>query len=515
MTDRPVGLIDPQSIIVPMHHRQPKPWLVEQITASMTANGYNVAYPVVLDHDGVTLVEGNHRRLAAIECGIASIPYVTRPAHVSPIRFGLQCNADGQLTAADDVFDLAELCWGLAQSGWTGEAIAAELGDKWSPSKVTFHSNIKALLHPISWNTARFTNHAQVENGADAPFVNGEFTKVNWSESHFRAFLSELPYRDNDTRATMRAQVAAIRELMTSDKKITAARAGEVARRHAWHMTLAQWMTGSLAKEVGIKDRKTLLGHVRKNVYGKEHSDNDAKRFGDTLAALNERALGVKLYHDDALRRIPMLADGSISLVVTDPPYNVTGHDWDQIGTGEQYVGWLQDWLTGLRPKLAHEHHVFIFCDPDYAAPIEMMMRGDGWPIKSRIIWEYRNLVQGRDVSDRFIGNWQMCLHSGSHALNWPPKWDDSRFEVQQHATPQSNFAEGKLHPTAKPLSLIKHLVNVGSKPGDLVLDPFAGSGTTAQACSDVTQRRCILIEQSDEYCAVIEQRFGIKRENA
>lgn len=503
------GMIDPRLVIVPLYHRKPKPWLLEQLTANIASNGYNVAYPIVID--GATLVEGQHRLLAAITNNITAIPYVAKPQHVSPIRFGLQCNADGQLTAADDVFDLAELCWQLAQDGWTGERIAGELGK--SEDFASKHKLIKDRLHPIAWNLARqSTKSEDLVDGIQTALVDRKSTNVDWAESHFRSFLTELPYRDNDTHATMRAQVAAIRELLAS-KKLTAKIAGEVARRHAWHLTLAQWMTGSLVREVGIKDRKTLLLHIRNNVYGKEHSDTDAKRFGDTLAVLNERALGVKLYQDDALRRIPTLPDGSISLVVTDPPYNVTGHDWDKIGNDSEYVAWLQEWLKGLRPKLAPEHHLFIFCDPDYAAPIEMMMRGDGWPIKSRIIWEYRNLVQGRDVTDRFISNWQMCLHTGSHALNWPPKWDDSRFEVQQHATPQSNFAEGKLHPTAKPLSLIRHLVLVGSKPGDLVLDPFAGSGTTAQACSDVAQRRCILIEQADEYCTVIERRFGIRRE--
>jgi len=504
-------MIDPKQIAIPAYHRQPKPWLVEQLKQGMTAHGYNVAYPIVVNGDGSTLVDGQHRVLAAIASGIAAIPYIQKPDGVSPIRFGLQCNADGQLTAADDVFDLAELCWNLAQMGWDDAKIGGELG--WERVPVVQHRNIKANLHPAAWDLARWgvTKNGNLVTNEESSLVTSDVTKVTWRETHFRAFLSELPLGKDSRRATMRAQVAAVSELLCKDK-LTAKIAGEVARRHAWHMSLAVQMTSELVKEVGISDRKTLLKHIRNNVYGKEYSEAGAKRFVDTLAALNERATGIKLYCDDALRQIPTLDDGSIALVVTDPPYNVTGYDWDQIGTSDQYIEWLQEWLCLLRPKLADAHHVFIFCDPDYAAPIEMMMRSNGWPIKSRIIWEYRNLVQGRDVTDRFISNWQMCLHTGSHALNWPPKWDDSRFEVQEHATPQSNFKDGKLHPSQKPLDLIRHLVEVGSKPGDTVLDPFAGSGTTGQACNEAKQRRCILIEQSDKYCTVIEQRFGIKR---
>jgi len=502
------GIIATDSIVIPSHHRKPKQWLVEQLKTNIASAGYNIAYPIVMDGD--TLVDGQHRLLAAIANGITAIPYVRKPENVSPIRFGLQCNADGQMTAADDVFDLAELCWTLAQDGWDDTKIGAELG--WERVPVIQHRNIKTNLHTRAWDIARWgvTKNDDVVTADESTIVTSSVTKVTWRETHFRAFLSELPCPNGD-RAPMRAQVAAIRELLSKDK-LTAKVAGEVARRHAWHMNLAQWMTRELVNEVGIGDRKTLLKHIRDNVFGKEHSDVNAKRFADTLAALNERATGIKLYCSDALQQIPMLDDGSISLVVTDPPYNVTDYEWDQMGDSDKYIAWLQEWLCLMRPKLADAHHVFIFCDPDYAAPIEMMMRSNGWPIKSRIIWEYRNLVQGRDVTDRFISNWQMCIHTGSHALNWPPKWDDSRFEVQEHATPQSNFKDGKLHPSQKPLDLIKHLVSVGSKPGDLVLDPFAGSGTTAAACNEVKQRRCILIEKSEEYCSVIERRFGIQR---
>lgn len=217
----------------------------------------------------------------------------------------------------------------------------------------------------------------------------------------------------------------------------------------------------------------------------------------------------ITLHHADSLSLVPTLSDSSIALVVTDPPYNTTNNDWDMIGNDEDFIIFTQEWLNAIRPKLTPNYHLFFFCDPDYIAPIEMLLRRDKWPIKSRIIWEYRNLVKGRDVTDKFIENWQMCFHIGTHALNWSLDWDDRRFMVQQHATPQSNFNEGKFHPTQKPLSLIKLLVELGSKPGDMVLDLFAGSGTTGLACQEI-KRDCILIEQSADYCKVIQERLGL-----
>ncbi len=65
------------------------------------------------------------------------IPYILRPHNVSYVRFSLQCNADGQLCQADDVFDLAELCWKLTRDGWRGKDLAEELG--WGGDMVSKH----------------------------------------------------------------------------------------------------------------------------------------------------------------------------------------------------------------------------------------------------------------------------------------------------------------------------------------------------------------------------------------
>jgi DNA modification methylase len=66
----------------------------------------------------------------------------------------------------------------------------------------------------------------------------------------------------------------------------------------------------------------------------------------------------------------------------------------------------------------------------------------------------------------------------------------------------------GNTHPTVKPLALMRWLVCLVCPPGGLVLDPFAGSGTTGLACLD-EGRRCVLVEQDEEYCGIIKRRLG------
>lgn len=504
------------------YQRETLPWTVQEIAESIKDHGYNLAYPVVVDADNV-LIDGGHRIEAARLCGLEAVPVVVKTNGASNIRLALQCNADRTKGREDDVFDLANLCWNLARDGWTGERIAQELG--WDRTRVVQHQAIRAGLHTEAWRAARsVTNFEDTVTDDEGDVVTASVTRVTWTERHFRALLKHLAYTQGD-RAIMRAQVAAVRDILAranekdkrfgqTQKTVTAKWIDQLAARYAWQVKLAKHMRDTLVERVPLSDRKDLLKNVRRNVYGeKEGADNWAK-FDLTCKRLNEKALGVILYHDDAFQRIPLLENGSVALVVTDPPYNVTDNPWDHIGTDDEYVDFTRRWLEALSPKLAPDYHLFFFCDPDYAARIEAeVLVPSGWPLLSRVIWWNRSLPSGRQPSEQFARTWQMLFHLGNHPLNWAPQWSDERFDVQEYAAPNRNTSDGGFHPTPKPQALIEHLVSLGSKPTDVVLDPFAGGGTTGAACAAIRQRRCLLIEMEDGFCANIERRLQIKRE--
>ena len=218
----------------------------------------------------------------------------------------------------------------------------------------------------------------------------------------------------------------------------------------------------------------------------------------------------MNLLHGDALELLESFDDEAFDLVVADPPYNVTEHAWDKIGTSEEYLEWLRNWLQCVQPKLAEKYQFFLFCSPEYQADIEMLLRAEGWPIKSRIIWWHRNLPMGRQIEDKFACTWEMVFHCGNHGLDWPEEWNDERFDVQNIPSPQSNYEEEKWHQTAKPVKLIKRFIRFGSNPGDTVLDCFAGGGTTGEACLEVGERHCVLIEKEEEFCDTIKKRLNL-----
>lgn len=263
---------------------------------------------------------------------------------------------------------------------------------------------------------------------------------------------------------------------------------------------------------------KELLDAKDRNLSFREFKNELTVKYPDTASPAEKASIevdprAISLLHGDMLEVLEEIQPRSIDLVIADPPYNVTPIKWDKIGTPEEYINSTRRWLEAIQPALKGKYHLFWFCSPRYSADIEMVFRELSLPIKSRIVWHRRNMSMGSDAQDKFIDTWEMVFHIGNKPLHWPENggmqdWGEERFDVQTFAVPQTNFTDKKTHPTQKPLGLMKRLVEYGSEPGDAVLDPFAGSGTTGHACALAKHRTCILIEKEDEYIKAIRTRL-------
>ena len=93
-------------------------------------------------------------------------------------------------------------------------------------------------------------------------------------------------------------------------------------------------------------------------------------------------------------------------------------------------------------------------------------------------------------------------------ALNWGDKQMRNLWEFP--VTPKAERSLGR-HPSQKPLALVERLVQVGTSPGDLILDPFGGAGTLALA-SERHGRDWVLVELAEEYALLAEARLGEDR---
>lgn len=210
-----------------------------------------------------------------------------------------------------------------------------------------------------------------------------------------------------------------------------------------------------------------------------------------------------KVIQGDCLIELGKIADQSIDMIYVDPPYNADKAEWDTF-SWEEYWTFNNQWMNECRRILKLKHNLYINLPQNL---LYDFVGRFGTPTTT-LIWNYRNLVMGRDSNTKYLSTYQPILHYGGRQLNFNQDWSDERFDVQTIATPQSNFSDGKYHVAQKPLELLEWLVKTGSLPGELVLDPMAGSGTTGVACVK-NNRDFILIEREDEHIQSIQQRLS------
>lgn len=203
----------------------------------------------------------------------------------------------------------------------------------------------------------------------------------------------------------------------------------------------------------------------------------------------------------------------SISLIVADPPYGVGYVEGksaftksvgrhkpianDHLQSNDEYRAFTRAWLEAARPFLARKNSAYLFGSDKMLFALRDGLTDADWKFGQLLIWVKTQAVIGRLD---YLPQHELiayCWH-GTHAFM---KAKDK--SVLVHPKP----AKSKAHSTMKPVGLIRRLILNSSRTGDTVYDPFLGSGTTLLACEQ-TKRRCIGVEISPEYCAVIADRF-------
>lgn len=230
----------------------------------------------------------------------------------------------------------------------------------------------------------------------------------------------------------------------------------------------------------------------------------------------------VTLYHGDSTELVPALVDVGLAVdcVVTDPPYGETSLDWDRWPTGwPSLMPATSMWCFGSM-------RMFMDRSADFV----------GWQLSQDIVWEKHN--GSGFAADRF-----KRVHE--HALHWyrgpwselhkNPQREDyfgasktgsrRRRTVHTGAIGDVGYSDDgtrllpsvlkvrsmhhrAIHPTEKPIGILDPLIRYSCPPGGLVLDPFAGSGSTLDAAR-ATGRRAIGIEAREEYCEAIARRLS------
>ncbi len=212
---------------------------------------------------------------------------------------------------------------------------------------------------------------------------------------------------------------------------------------------------------------------------------SELRRLIKTQKALSDKSEvsaegNVKVYCGDILDVAPCIHD--VDLILADPPLDVERDKF-----GDEYLTLTLQWLDTCIDTLRDEYTLFWFCSPKYVSGVEKMINDEGLIVQSRIVWHHPDALSGHATRYNFQSSWDMVFHCGNRPLNFI---SDSRLDVQ---TFEMSSEDVKVHPSQKPIALIRWLLRWASCDGDTILDPFAGKGVTGQVCKELG-RNCILV---------------------
>ena len=249
-------------------------------------------------------------------------------------------------------------------------------------------------------------------------------------------------------------------------------------------------------------------------------------------------AHGYRLYNGDCLQILPQLPEKSVDLIFADPPYNlqlkqelfrpnqtrVDGVDdkWDKFASSAEYDRFSIDWLSACRRVMKDDATIWVIGSYHNIFRVGKIMMDLGFWILNDIQWHKTNPMPN------FRG---VRFTNATETIIWAKKTEQQKRYKFNHQVMKSlnggkqmtsvwqiplctgreriKKSDGKkAHSTQKPEEILKRIILASSHEGDLVLDPFVGSGTTC-AVAKKLNRKSIGIEREAEYIQVSAQRLA------
>jgi len=238
-----------------------------------------------------------------------------------------------------------------------------------------------------------------------------------------------------------------------------------------------------------------------------------------------------KIIHGDAINALASeVKDSSVDLIFIDPPYNIgknfNGHK-DKWEKDSDYLEWAYKWLQLCINKLKPSGSLYVMTSTQFMPYFDIFIR-DKLHILSRIVWYYDSSgVQAKNYYGSLYEPILFCVKDkNNYTFNSdeisveartgaerklidyrkdPPQIYNSKKipgNVWEFSRVRYRMDEYENHPTQKPIALLERIIKASSNPGDTVLDPFAGSFTTAYVAQQLG-RKSISIELQEDYIKI------------
>jgi DNA modification methylase len=473
-------------------------------------------YPLSVTPAGV-LFGGRHRYEAFKAEGVTEcLMHISEPDSLD--REAIELNRASEDALPMTFVDYAEMVWRKQAEGETQQAIAGELG--WSREKVRDYATL-SRIDPQAWTMvgATFQSEAVAREEDVAP-----------------TFGAAAPFTENLLRSvialTPEQQVELVRDLASG--RINKNKFRSQAEAYRTRNAAAAWVRTQLG-DIDAEIVDEAAAEVARGAYDAEWKaaggDGGA---GPKLIRLVQAARdrfakkhSLILIHGDFHHEVEKLGEASVDAVITDPPYRISTDRiyrlasqadwnknfgaWDNQPEGE-FLADIRRWAASFFRVMKPGASGFIFVGEPYLNIAQALFDAAGFEIRGSFFWCRSNpgtSVTKADFMPAMDHAIQFVKPGARRTFNYPGEpegfnWFQSPIcgGHERLKTPKGET----LHPTQKPEAVIRHLMDLITLPGDLVLDGFMGTGTTGKVARD-TGRRFIGIERDDAFFAAAKTR--------
>lgn len=238
------------------------------------------------------------------------------------------------------------------------------------------------------------------------------------------------------------------------------------------------------------------------------------------------------LYEGDSLSIMADWPDGCVDHCIVDPPFNMSkknglrwaysshvtmSEDWDQYSRDE-YLEFSRTWLKQVSRLVRPAGNIFIFGTYHNIYDIGFILEELGLRIVNSIVWFKPNAqpnITCRMLTESTEYIIWACNASGKKAKNWIFNYDiakrlnDGKQMRNMWNIPYTSKKEKEFgkHPTQKPASLLARMIMIATRPGDIIMDCFAGTGTTGVVAKQL-KRKWVMVENRPEYIEIARKRL-------
>jgi site-specific DNA-methyltransferase (adenine-specific) len=246
-----------------------------------------------------------------------------------------------------------------------------------------------------------------------------------------------------------------------------------------------------------------------------------------------------KIFFGDALQELKKVPDKSVDLIITDPPYTIRKNfGKGTVSTKEtQFTLWCADWIEQCHRVLKKNGSIYICINWEASNIVEYLLKQQ-FTVRNRITWQRD---KGRGAKKNWKNNLEdiwFATKSDKYTFNLddvkiekqviapyvdkegqPKDWKEKNGKKYRLTHPSNiwtdlvvpfwSMPENTEHPTQKPEKLIERIIKASSNKGDLILDPFMGSGTTAVVAQKL-KRDFIGFEIEKKYYTLANKRLAL-----